>query len=262
MELKPEIKSCKPWLTMVIPVFNEAPVITKSVTKIIEALDKIGEDFEIIISDDGSTDNTPSIVRNLVARNNTIRYLRNELNLGRGEALTKAFLMSRGQVITFTDSDLATDLATLPVLIQKIQEGYDVSTGSRWLQGSMVERSPLRWVISFFYNKLVRLLFCSKLTDHQCGFKAFKRDVIMSLLEEVGVRHDRGWAWDTEVLIRAQRRGFRVAEFPVRWRAGERSKFRPINHVLQVATYLVKLRMRLNKETGKERIRREHTYGN
>lgn len=243
-EKKPKIKHL---VTMVTPIFNEEEILEKSIKKIYVELSKITENFEIIISDDGSTDATPQISSKLANNNDRIRFIRSEKNLGRGEALTRAFIQSKGEIIAFTDIDLAAEISELPMLIQTVKNGADVSTGSRWLPGSDVKRSPIRLTISYLYNLFVRLFFGSKLTDHQCGFKAFRSNVIFSVLKETGIRDDRGWAWDTEVLIRAQKCGYRVIEFPIRWRQGKRSKFN-WNDIWKVGTYLIKLKGKMLKE--------------
>jgi uncharacterized protein (TIRG00374 family) len=118
-------------------------------------------------------------------------------------------------VLVYFDTDLATDLSHLEELVERIRSGeYDVATGSRWLPGRVAERPAKRGVPSQAYNALVRLFLRSGLRDHQCGFKAFSREAFDHLSAQV---EDSHWFWDTEMLVRAQREGFRVAEFPVEW---------------------------------------------
>ncbi|MGA2524901.1 MAG: hypothetical protein ABSF65_12230, partial [Candidatus Bathyarchaeia archaeon] len=100
-------------------------------------------------------------------------------------------------------------------------EGYEVSTGSRMLPESKVERSTRRSISSKSYNFLVRHMLGSKVRDHQCGFKAFKKEAFLALLGEVKATH---WFWDTEILVRAQRHGFKVKEIPVEWTSGKGTK--------------------------------------
>jgi len=115
----------------------------------------------------------------------------------------------------------------LPSLIAAIREGADLATGSRLLPASDIVRTGGREVASRGYNFLVRLVLRSRIHDHQCGFKAFNRERILSILPAVRSDH---WFWDTEILVRAQRAGYRVAELPVRWRAGKGTtvKFRDV----------------------------------
>jgi hypothetical protein len=85
----------------------------------------------------------------------------------------------------------------------------------------------MRLMVSFVYNNMIRFLFRSRLKDHQCGFKSFRRWVILRLVKEAGYNKNRRWAWDTEILLRAQRDGYRINEFPVQWREVRMSKVKP-----------------------------------
>jgi uncharacterized membrane protein YbhN (UPF0104 family) len=115
----------------------------------------------------------------------------------------------------YFDTDLATDMAHLEQLVESVRtEGYDVATGSRRVPGEEQARDPERGVASTGYNTLVRLVLRSPLYDHQCGFKVFDREALFDLLDDV---QDDHWFWDTEVLVRAQRAGYDVREFPVQW---------------------------------------------
>ena len=120
------------------------------------------------------------------------------------------------------DLDLATDLKYLKPLVEAITvEGYDFSTGSRMLRESKAERTFSRSISSKTYNFLVRHMLGSKLHDHQCGFKAFKREPLMQIIDKVEATH---WFWDTELLVRAQRSGYKVKEIGVEWKSGKATK--------------------------------------
>jgi hypothetical protein len=125
---------------------------------------------------------------------------------------------AQGNILCYYDVDLATDMKYLPGLIQSIREGYDIGTGSRLLPESQVTRSGRREIPSRVYNWLVRVVLGSTLHDHQCGFKSFCREKVIPLLSSVQATH---WFWDTEILVRAQKKGLRVHEFPVEWREGK-----------------------------------------
>ncbi len=102
-------------------------------------------------------------------------------------------------------------------LVSSIQEGYDIATGSRLLPESRIKRTGGREFASRGYNFLVRTILWSRIHDHQCGFKSFRRDRVLLLAENVRERH---WFWDTEILVRAQQKGYRIKEFPVHWEQG------------------------------------------
>lgn len=230
-------------VSIIFPVYNEEEVVEEGIMLTMKKLEELGVDYEIIVSDDGSKDRTYDIAKELSKAYPSVKVLRAEKNVGRGEAVAKGIEAAKSDITAFMDMDLATNLDSLPMLIKEIENGIDVSTGSRWVFGSKVERGIVRKIISYGYNILVKIMFDSKIKDHQCGFKAFKRDVALEIIKEAGYREDRGWAWDTEILIRAQKKGYKVSEIPVFWEEKKRkSKFKVISDVKKCALYLFKLR--------------------
>jgi len=215
--IRPEIS-----VSVVLPAYNEAKLLQPAVEKISHALQESGYTYEIVIAEDGSTDGTAELSEELTRKYPFVKHIHRERRLGRGTALNNAFQHCMGEVLVYMDLDLATDLKSLKPLIDAILfEGYDFSTGSRMLPESTVERSFRRRLSSKSYNLLVRRMLGSKLKDHQCGFKAFRREPLLNLLSEVKATH---WFWDTELLVRAQRRGFKVKEIPVKWTGGKDTK--------------------------------------
>ena len=204
-------------VSVVLPAYNEAETIEGTVDVTLEALGVFlpSGSFEVLIAEDGCTDRTPEIASRMAGEDDRVRHFHSDERLGRGGALERAFEASDGEVLVYFDTDLATDMAHLEALVESIRsEGYDVATGSRRIPGKRQEREPERGIASTGYNALVRTVLRSSLHDHQCGFKAFGRDALFELLE--GVEDDH-WFWDTEVLVRAQRAGYAVKEFPVDW---------------------------------------------
>jgi glycosyltransferase involved in cell wall biosynthesis len=209
-------------VSVVLPAHNEADNLEAAVTKITEALSEYTGAYEIIIAEDGSTDGTDKKAAALSERLPFVKHLHEEKRLGRGRALKNAFQQSSGEILVYMDVDLATDVRQLKELISSVEkEGYDFATGSRMLPESNVERSGTRQIASKTYNFMVRVVLGSKVKDHQCGFKAFRREPLMQLLDEVGASH---WFWDTEILVRAHRRGYRIKEIPVLWKSGRETK--------------------------------------
>ncbi len=144
------------------------------------------------------------------------------------------------------DMDIPVDLDSLKKLINSVKNSYDLSTGSRYLYRSTVKRSLWRHAISIIYNLFMKFYFGSMIKDHQCGFKAFKRNVILKLIDKLGYdsKFKRGWFWDVELLIRAQKYGYNIYEFPVQWKAGEKSTFN-IKRELKMIPYILALRFKL-----------------
>jgi len=209
-------------VSVVFPAYNEVDYLEPAVQKVTQALNEFTHSYEIIIAEDGSVDGTAERSEELTHKYPNVMHIHGEKRLGRGTALKNAFRQSNGQVLVYMDLDLATDLKHLKPLIEAVEsEGYDFATGSRMLPESKVERSLRRSISSKSYNFLVRHMLGSKLKDHQCGFKAFKREATMPLLDEV---RDNHWFWDTEILVRAAHKGFKIKEIPVEWKSGRKTK--------------------------------------
>jgi hypothetical protein len=204
-------------VSVVLPAYNEEATIRATVETTLETLaDFLPDDtFEVIVAEDGCDDATPDIADEMAAADDRIRHFHSDERLGRGGALERAFEAADGDVLVYFDTDLATDMRHLEELVESIRtDGYDVATGSRWIAGHEADRPAKRGVPSRGFNGLTRLFLQSSLRDHQCGFKAFDRDALLKLMPAV---QDQHWFWDTEVLVKAQRRGLRVKEFPVNW---------------------------------------------
>jgi len=226
-------------VSVVLPAHNEADNLETAVSKIIEALNEYGEAYEIIIAEDGSTDGTDKKAAALSEKLPVVKHLHSAKRLGRGKALKNAFRESSGEILVYMDVDLATDVKQLKALINSVEkEGYDFATGSRMLPESNVERSGTRHIASKTYNFLVRAVLGSKVKDHQCGFKAFRREPLMQLLDEVGASH---WFWDTEILVRAHRKGYRIKELPVLWKSGRETKVRLLHDSLDMGWQIIAL---------------------
>jgi len=204
-------------VSVVLPAYDEENTIEETVRVSLETLAEFLPEgsFEVIVAEDGCSDRTPEIAARLAREDPRVRHVHSDQRLGRGGALERAFEAARGDTLVYYDTDLATDMAHLEELVESVRtEGYGVATGSRRMPGARQPRETERGVASEGYNTLVRLVLGSSLRDHQCGFKAFDREALFALLPAVGDDH---WFWDTEVLVKAQRRGYEVKEFPVEW---------------------------------------------
>jgi glycosyltransferase involved in cell wall biosynthesis len=205
-------------VTAIIPVYNDRESLERALPIAVDIISGISPAFEIIVAEDGSTDGSAEIVTEFSRVVGRVRLLHSDARQGRGQALTRAIQAAQGSIVCYFDVDLATDMQHLPELIGAIRDGYDMATGSRLLPDSDIVRTGGREIASRSYNFLVRLFLSSTVFDHQCGFKAFNRERIMTVLPSV---RDSHWFWDTELLVRAQRKGYRVKEFAVRWKAGK-----------------------------------------
>jgi glycosyltransferase involved in cell wall biosynthesis len=239
LSLKEETNRGHIKVSVVLPAHNEADMLEKAVTEITEVLGEYAGTYEIIIAEDGSTDGTDKKADEFSERLPFVRHIHSEKRLGRGKALKKAFHQSSGEILVYMDVDLATDVRQLKELIDIVdKEGYDFATGSRMLPESNVERSGTRDLASKTYNFMVRAVLGSKVKDHQCGFKAFRRKPLMQIIDEVSANH---WFWDTELLVRAHRRGYRIKEIPVLWKSGRETKVRLLHDSLYMGWQIFSL---------------------
>ncbi len=208
-----------PTLDIVVPCLNEERQLPR-------ALDELrafcqahmaAYRWRIVVADNGSTDGTLAVARDFEARHpSEVAALHLALR-GRGRALREAWLESAADIVCYMDVDLSTDLAGLPPLIDAIASGgADLAVGSRLMKGARVEgRTLRRELISRCYNALIKLMFLSRFSDAQCGFKAMSRQAVDEILP---VTKDLAWFLDTEILLIAEKRGYRIAEVPIHWR--------------------------------------------
>ncbi|WP_340100806.1 flippase-like domain-containing protein [Salinibaculum salinum] len=227
-------------VSVVLPAYNEEATLRKTVTVTLDRLAAFlpDESYEVIVAEDGCEDRTPEIADELAAEYDTVRHIHSDERLGRGGALEFAFREADGETLVYFDTDLATDMRHLEELVESIRtHGYDVATGSRWLPDSAADRPAKRGIPSLAYNRLVRFFLRSDVRDHQCGFKAFDREALLALVDDVDDDH---WFWDTEVLVRAQRAGYRVKEFPVDWTPRGDSKVDIIRDVFGMGSQILR----------------------
>jgi len=207
-------------IVVTVPAYNESKNLRKCVEMLLKVTPRLGEDFCIVIAEDGSTDGTDIIAQDLEHMYAPVIHLHSPQKLGKGLALKRAFSKVEGDIYAFIDCDLATSMKFFPQLINSIREGNDVALGSRYIDGAEVHRTVLRDIASRLYNRLIRILFNDHVFDHQIGFKAFSKRVIKDLLGECD---STGWFWDTEILIRSIHNNYKFVEFPVEWKEKKNS---------------------------------------
>ncbi|PSQ44386.1 glycosyl transferase [Halobacteriales archaeon SW_7_68_16] len=227
-------------VSVVLPAYDEEATIADTVRLTLDRLDEFlpAGTYEVLVAEDGCTDRTPEIADRLAAEDDRVRHVHSEDRLGRGKALERAFGAARGDTLAYFDTDVATDMRHVEELIESVRSGaYDVATGSRWIAGHEADRPPERGVPSRVYNGLVRVVLRSSLQDHQCGFKSISREAFEALS---GAVEDEHWFWDTELLVLAQRRGYRVKEFPVDWEPKGDSKVDLVRDVFGMGSQILR----------------------
>jgi glycosyltransferase involved in cell wall biosynthesis len=204
----------RPSVDVVIPVLNEAHVLERSVETVRGFLrDHMPYAWRVVIVDNGSMDGTDDIGRRL-ADLPDVTFMHLDMR-GRGRALRHAWTNSDADVVCYTDVDLSTELPALLKLADAIlKEGYEVATGSRLMKTSQTSRSLSREVISRCYNLLIKAVLFTSFSDAQCGFKAVSRRTVNEIVPQI---KDESWFFDTELLVLAEKQGYRIKDIPVLW---------------------------------------------
>jgi dolichyl-phosphate beta-glucosyltransferase len=229
--------------SVVFPCFNEELRILPTLDRAVHFLNG-RSDWEIVVVDDGSRDRTSEVVRSSFSNVPSVRVVRFETNHGKGFAVREGVFASRGELALFSDADLSTPIEELAKLEAKAAEGFDVVVASRVAAGARIlTAQPARRRLSgLVFRSLVRALGLSSLHDTQCGFKLLRRATVEPILRSIATE---GFAFDVELLARAERAGLRVVEVPVDWRDSTGSKVRLFPDALRMATDLVRMRLRL-----------------
>jgi glycosyltransferase involved in cell wall biosynthesis len=198
-------------VSVVIACYNEEPILAESFREIRETLDDLGRSYEIIFVDDVSRDRTREVIRALVQSHPEVetQVILHERNRGRGATVNDGFRAARGEIAGYFDVDLEVHPRYVASLVRAIEKGADVATVRRIYAFQL--RSLDRYIMSRGYSYLVRRLLGTPLRDTETGFKFFRRERVMPVLAEI---RDEGWFWDTEFMLRAERRGLRIAEVP------------------------------------------------
>jgi dolichyl-phosphate beta-glucosyltransferase len=226
-----------PEASIVVPAYNESVRIGRGLDRIASFFRERRVSFEVIVVDDGSSDDTAE-----KARAGGARVVALEENRGKGAAVRAGVLASRGDTVLFTDADLSTPIELWPSFRERLLDGYDVVVGSRAIEGARLEvRQPwYREAMGKCFNRILRLVLPLETLDTQCGFKLFRAAAARRLFESAQID---GFAFDAEILFLAQRFGYRVAEVPVPWFNSLPSRVDPLVHSAEMLRDLIRIRL-------------------
>jgi glycosyltransferase involved in cell wall biosynthesis len=243
-------------VNITLPVYNEEERLPRGLPRLAKFLTAHAAwDWEIVIANNGSTDRTQAVAEQLSREHAGVRVL-NLPAKGRGGALKAAWQNSAAEVLSYMDVDLSTGLEALPTLVAAVAEqGYDLATGSRLLPGSRTRRNWRREVTSRCYIRLAQAVLGTRLSDTQCGFKAIARQAARELLPQV---EDTAWFFDTELLVLAERQGWRIREVPVCWEEDADSRVQVWRTAVADLRGLLRLRRRLARAGGRWRAQVNH----
>lgn len=227
--------------SIVIPAYNEEKRLEATLDRVLGYVAGQTWNAEVLIVNDGSRDATKDIVLRYAAHNPVLRLVDNPGNHGKGYSVRHGVMEARGELILFTDADLASPIEEGEKLLAALAAGADMAIGSRWLDKSLQTRpQPLyRRVLGRIFNLALRLVLGMNYKDTQCGFKAFKRQAAEAVFPLQVIER---WGFDPEILFLARRLGFRVDEVPVKWAHQENTQINPLKDGLRMFTELLRIR--------------------
>ena len=234
--------------SIVIPAYNESERIRATLDRVLTHIQERGWNAEILVVDDGSTDDTSEIVRQYASDHPVLRLLQNPGNRGKGYSVRNGMLHASGEVILFTDADLSSPIEEADRLFAALAGGCDIAMGSRWLRAELqTERQPLhRQLFGRIFNLALRLILGLHYRDTQCGFKAFSRRATTLIFP---LQHIERWGFDPEILFLARKFGLTVKELPVHWAHRAGTRINPLRDGIRM--FLEVLKIRWYSLTGK-----------
>jgi hypothetical protein len=213
-----------PSFSLIVPVYNEADIVSKNLDTVDRFLERKG--CELIICDDCSEDGTYDRLRTFAklahrrSSNPNVLLMHSDSRIGKGGTIKRALKKARGEIILIMDVDLSVDLRCIPEMVKQAHTTGGIVIGQRSLSDRL-KQGPLRVMLTLGYNSLARLLFQTGVKDHQCGFKAMKADVAQKLVDRT--KND-GYVFDTELIVLARKLNIPVKQVHVKWVDSRRGK--------------------------------------
>ncbi|MGD9580183.1 MAG: dolichyl-phosphate beta-glucosyltransferase [Vampirovibrionia bacterium] len=232
--------SLNPYLTVVIPAYNEEFRLPATLDKIFKYFENVDYSYEIIVVDDGSTDKTSKVVQENPNYLDKLKLIAANKNYGKGYAVKLGIEQSAGDYVVFYDADGATPIEEIEKLLDVINNGADIAIGSRALKQSAVDDLWHRRLRGQAFNLLIKLILMKDFDDTQCGFKLFKTDLAKNIFSKLVLI---GYSFDVEVLFLAKLMKLKVGEVPIRWNAIPGTKLNPFIDPLLMLLAVVKVKL-------------------
>jgi glycosyltransferase involved in cell wall biosynthesis len=238
---RPPDPMAPPRLSIVIPAYNESARIEAALSNVLACVESRAWDADILVVDDGSTDNTTAIVQHWMTANPRIHLIQNPGNRGKGYSVRNGLLQSAGDIVMFTDADLSAPIEEAERLFDAIDAGADVAIGSRWLdkQKQTVHQPIYRRFFGRCFNWVTRRVIGLPFKDTQCGFKAFRRDAAQTIFRLQTIER---WGFDPEILFIARKLKYNIVEVPVTWGHDERSRISYLKDGLKMLEEMAEIR--------------------
>jgi dolichyl-phosphate beta-glucosyltransferase len=231
-----------PSCSIIIPAYNEANRVPRTLERVLAFIEAKSWDAEVIVVNDGSTDDTAAVVRRFSAQYPAVCLIDNPVNCGKGQAIRDGVRRATGDVILFTDADNSTPIEDIEKLLPALADGADIAIGSRWVDPQL-QTEPQPWYRRLngrFYNLLLRTILGMDYKDTQNGFKAFSRRAAKAIF---GLQKIAGWGFDAETLYLARSFGFSVREIPVEYiYYAEGSKIHPYRDGARMLVELLRVK--------------------
>lgn len=233
--------------SIVIPAYNESARIRPTLHALLRHMQEQNWDAEILVVNDGSSDDTAQVVREFGKLHPQVLLVENPGNHGKGYSVRNGMLHARGDICLFTDADLSSPITEAQKLFDALTRGADIAIGSRWLRAELqTERQPFyRQAFGRIFNLVLRVMLGLSFADTQCGFKAFRHAAAQRIFPLQKIER---WGFDPEILFLARRAGLRVKEVPVVWAHSEGTRLHPFRDGMRM--FVEVLRIRWNAMTG------------
>lgn len=233
----------QPYLSVVIPAYNEERRIGKTLAAIREYLDKQTYGYEVIVSDDGSADTTTAVVKIIQEGWPQLKLLAHHQNLGKGEAVKRGVAAAAGELILFTDADNATPISEIEKLLPYVND-HDIVFGSRHISGAHIHipQAKHRAILSRLSNLLIRMVAVPGVWDTQCGFKLFQREAGKNIFNNIRVKR---FGFDIEAFVIARQLGYRFKEVGVNWFNDSDTRVRTGREAIRTLKDLIKIKTNL-----------------
>lgn len=242
----------RPWLSIVIPAYNEAARLPQTLRRIREYVVQTGMNCEVIVVDDGSRDGLLEALRHGPEQPLNLKLLRHEENRGKGYAVRQGFRDARGEVVLMCDADLSAPIEQIERLLPWLERGHDIVIGSRDLPDSVLDPpQPLlrRWM-AWLFRAIRRRLLLPQIRDTQCGFKLFRDAAADDVFPRLTLN---GWLFDCEMLALADRLGYRIKEVGVRWENHPHTRVKPLWEAFRAIPTLLAIRRRVARMDAPQR---------
>ena len=240
-----------PYLSIVVPAYNEAQRLPPTLEKLAEFCRDFGRSYEVLVIVERSTDGTLDIAARFAAQQAHFQAVDNVVQRGKGCAVRAGMLRARGEYVFYMDADLSVPLAAVPEFLARFESAphADVLLGNRQHAMSRITRRQtwLRRTMGQTFNRILKACGVASLHDTQCGFKAFRRAAARAIFSRQTID---GFAFDVEVLLLAERLGYKIADLPVEWINCPESKVRILHDSLAMLRDTLRVRAVVEKTLG------------